>query len=84
MQTAWGMHGMQCVLDSADHKGTGVVVQHDIPCKHSGTFSVDGGMKVSRLRCALTGMSASLNVMLSAQDIQRRQGHSGEVVPTAV
>jgi hypothetical protein len=39
---------MQCVLDSARHKGTCAVVQHDdTPCKHDGTFSVDGSMKVS-------------------------------------
>jgi hypothetical protein len=31
------VHGVQCVLDSAGHMGTGVVVQHDgTPCEHAG------------------------------------------------
>jgi hypothetical protein len=40
-------HGAQCVLDSACHMGTGVVVQHnDTPCEHAGTLSLDDGTVV--------------------------------------
>jgi hypothetical protein len=46
------VHGAQHVLDSADHMGMGIVMQHEeTPHGHAGTLSLDGNIKVPKVPC---------------------------------
>lgn len=40
------MNGVWRVLDSAGHVETGISLQHNAPCVHAGTLSIEGVMKV--------------------------------------